>query len=117
MDGLDLPVLVDTDERRGVATFRGRDGRLVTLRVGDHDAGSGMRLDMVGASVVIVEHVDDRAASHQWRSRLRIEREVDGGRVTRTTDRPPPEETRLTESWRIDACPTDPAVSRKERGE
>lgn len=113
VDDPDMPVLVDTDERRGVATFRQRDGRFLTLRVGDYDADSGIRLDMVGALVVIVEHAGGHA-SQRWPSRLRMEREADGGRITRTSERPPAEATRLTESWRIEAMPPGRAAPETE---
>lgn len=97
------PVLVATDEYRGVAVFRRGDGSFLTLRVGELDADSGVRLDMVGASTVIIEHTVDDVASQRSPWRLRMEREADGGRVTRITDRPPAETTRPMETWRIEA--------------
>lgn len=117
IDGPDMPALVDTDESRGVAVFRRRDGSLLILHVGDHDADSGVRLDMVGASTVIIEHTGDDVASQRSPWRLRMEREADGGRITRTTDRPPAETTRPMETWRIEAMTPGRVVPRTENEE
>ena len=116
IDEHEMPALVDTDERRGVAVFRRHEGDYLTLQVGRRDAVSGLRLEMVGASVVIVEISGDDPAIDRFPLRLRMEREADGGRITSISDRVPTEALQLHESWHIEAMTPGDRPSATEEG-